>query len=279
MKTLSDIHLAVVSPMANEGADGVRFAREVLTQVDPIGRVTFFAVLDNATRDNTRELLEEYAKSEPRLRVIWAPENRCVVDAYVRGYNEALKTDADWILEIDAGFSHDPRQIPRFFQPMLDGYDCAFGSRFIKGGGIKNSSPKRYCVSYGGTLLTNLFIGTKLHDMTSGFEMFTRKPLEDVLRFGIHSRAHFFQTEIKIYCRNLKVAEVPITYQMASPGMSTGPVNEAFVQLWRLFKLRLRGKLVACPGNTDAKQYQPSDHLYRSTQPSAAQSGSRLPPT
>jgi dolichol-phosphate mannosyltransferase len=131
---------------------------------------------------------------------------------------------------------------------MLEGCDCAFGSRFIEGGSIENSSIKRYWVSYGGTLLTNWLIGNKLHDMTSGFELFTRKALEDVLRCGIHSRAHFFQTEIKIYCRKLRIAEVPITYQMASPGMSSAPVTDALTQLWRLFKLRLSRKLRACPG-------------------------------
>jgi len=242
-RSLSEIHLAVACPMANEGNEGVRFAAEVLKYCEPIGKTTFFAVLDRATKDNTRELLEEYSARDPRLQVIWAPENRCVVDAYLRGYAEALACGADWILEIDAGFSHQPNEIPRFFQPMLDGCDCAFGSRFMKGGMIQNSSPKRRIVSYGGTILTNLLIGTRLYDMTSGFEMFTRQTLERVLARGIHSRAHFFQTEIKIHCRDLKYVEVPITYQMASPGMSSGPVNEAFQQLWRLFKLRLTRRL------------------------------------
>jgi dolichol-phosphate mannosyltransferase len=92
-------------------------------------------------------------------------------------------------------------------------------------------------------VLTNLLIGTKLKDMTSGFEMFTREALSMVLAKGIHSRAHFFQTEIKIHCRNLKIVEVPIHYHRASPGLSSGPVGEAFRQLWRLFRLRLSGTL------------------------------------
>lgn len=240
---LSEIHLAICCPMANEGTDGVRFVDEVLKQCAPLGKTSFFVVLDRVTRDNTRELLEAYARQEPRLQVVWAPGNRCVVDAYIRGYQEALASGADWILEIDAGFSHQPSDIPKFFRPMLAGKDCAFGSRFMKGGRIRNSSLKRKVVSYGGTLLTNLLIGTKLYDMTSGFEMFTRATLQYVLSKGIHSRAHFFQTEIKIHCRSLNWAEVPITYEMASPGMSTAPVNEAFRQLWRLFKLRLTRQL------------------------------------
>ena len=139
-----------------------------------------------------------------------APENRCVVDAYIRGYREALASGAEWILEIDGGFSHDPGNIPQFFPYMAQNYDCVFGSRFTNGGSITSRSLGRRVVSWGGTLLTNALIGTKLTDMTSGFEMFRRDVLQNVLDRGIHSQAHFFQTEIKVHCRNLKIAEVPI---------------------------------------------------------------------
>jgi len=229
--------------MANEGADGVRFVDAVLAQTAGFGHVEFLAVLDDATKDNTRELLEGHAQREPRLRVIWAPENRCVVDAYLRGYREALASGADWILEIDAGFSHDPADIPRFWDEMRRGYDCVFGTRFSKGGRILDSSLKRYWVSRGGSLLTNLLLGTRLADMTSGFELFTRDALQMVLDRGIQSRAHFFQTEIKTFCRHLRITEVPITYRSASPRLSQSAVDEAFSQLWRLFRLRLAGRL------------------------------------
>lgn len=243
MLSLSDIHLAVVCPMANESHEGLRFIQAVLESTSNLGQVTCFVVLDRVSKDNTRELLEEFAQVDSRVRIVWAPENRCVVDAYLRGYRAALAAGADWILEIDAGFSHDPRQIPRFFEAMSSGCDCAFGSRFMPGGKIERSSWVRRFVSHGGSLLTNLLIGTSLHDMTSGFEMFTPAALEMVLQKGIQSRAHFFQTEIKVHCRNLKIAEIPITYCSASPSLSQSSLEEAFQQLWRLFKLRLRGKL------------------------------------
>jgi dolichol-phosphate mannosyltransferase len=226
--------------MANEG-QAAHFVREVLQQCAPVGRCTFFAVLDKATRDNTFELLREYSGAEPRLKVVWAPENRCVVDAYLRGYAAALASGADWILEIDAGFSHQPAEIPQFFPLMLEGYDCVFGTRFGQGGAIVESSLKRRCISWGGTRLTNALLGTRLTDMTSGFEMFSRRALEYVLAQGIQSRAHFFQTEIKVHCRDFKVAEVPICYRAASPRLSSASVSEALQQLWRLFRLRISG--------------------------------------
>src|SRR5579883_1485216 len=126
MEELKNVRLGIVCPMANEGADSTRFVQAVLRHCDGVGAVTFHAVLDTATTDNSLELLRELARSEPRLHVVWAPENRCVVDAYVSGYREALASGADWILEIDAGFSHRPEDIPQFFDAMQQGLDCVF---------------------------------------------------------------------------------------------------------------------------------------------------------
>jgi len=239
----ADIALAVACPMANEGDNAQRFVTAVLAHCEGFRTTTFFAILDRATTDNTLDILQRLARSEPRLRVIWAPENRCVVDAYVRGYREALASGADWVLEIDAGFSHQPSDLPRFFETMARGHDCVFGSRFMPGGRMTDGSLKRYAVSRGGTFLSNLMLGTRLSDMTSGFELFSRQALEDVLRRGIHSRAHFFQTEIKTYCRNLRLAEVPIHYHAPSPRLGSSALKDSFRQLWRLFRLRLKGEL------------------------------------
>ena len=235
------MYIGVACPMANEGDDAVRFVSAVLAQFDPTGRVTFFAVLDSSNKDNSLEQLRNFERSEPRLKVVWAPENRCVVDAYVRGYREALNAGCDWVLEIDAGFSHQPSEISLFLKQLDRGYDCVFGSRFMPGGRMEDLSVKRYLVSRGGTIVTNLLLGTKLTDMTSGFEMFSRGTLQAILANGIHSRAHFFQTEIKVFCRNLNIIEVPITYRSPSPGLGSAPIKEAFSQLWRLTKLRWSG--------------------------------------
>ena len=243
MDEFSEIALAIACPMANEGEGAVRFVRAVLDRCQGFRKVTFIAVLDTVSRDDTLERLRELKKQEPRLAVVWAPENRHLVDAYVRGYREALAAGSDWILEIDAGFSHRPEDISGFFEKMRQGYDCVFGRRFIKGGGMTDISALRYMVSRGGTLLANLLLGTRLKDMTSGFELFSRAALEMVLERGIQSRAHFFQTEIKTYCRGLRLAEVPIHYRSPSPRLSSSALKDSFRQLWRLYQLRRAGAL------------------------------------
>ncbi len=242
---LSNIKLGIVCPMANEETSAVRFVNAVLEQCAPRGfkSIVFFAVLDRVSRDRTRELLEELKRDRPQLEVVWSPENKNVVDAYVRGYHEALNAGSDWILEIDAGFSHQPSDIPQFFDKMLEGYDCVFGSRFCVGGKVSESSTKREVISRGGSILANLLLGTKLKDMTSGFEMFTRAALLEVLVKGIRSRGPFFQTEIKTYCRNLRTTEVPIHYRAASHNVGNQAIKDSFSNLWRLFRLRLQGQL------------------------------------
>lgn len=242
---VSTVNLGIVCPMANERATAEEF---VLTLLLKCGDFEFeslrlFVILDNQSNDGTRELLERLEERCPQLCLVWAPQNRCVVDAYVRGYHEAIAASCDWILEIDGGYSHQPEDLPAFFSKMSEGYDCVFGSRFCDGGRISETSLKRRLLSSGGTFLTNLLLGTNLRDMTSGYQLFTRPALQSVLNRGIHSRGHFFQTEIKVYCRNFAIAEVPIHYRAASESVNAGAVQDALANLWRLFRLRLTGNL------------------------------------
>jgi dolichol-phosphate mannosyltransferase len=238
------LRLGVVTPMANEERTAVRFVDAVLDECAGrgFGSVTFFAVLDRASRDGTRGLLEAHAQSRPELRVVWAPETRGVADAYVRGYREALQARCDWILEIDAGFSHDPGSIGPFFAAAAAGNDCVFGSRFGEGG-RNDAAVARRAISRTGTVLTNLLLGTRLSDATSGFELFTRPSLELVLAKGIRSKGPFFQTEVKAYCRTLRSAEVPIRYAGGSHRVRTGALAESLLNLSRLFVRRLEGTL------------------------------------
>jgi dolichol-phosphate mannosyltransferase len=238
----ANISLGIISPMGNEADSAVPLVRETLDRCGELKAVNFYAVLDRVSGDGTRELLSDYAVREPRLRVVWAPENRCIVDAYVRGYKEALLAGHDYILEMDAGFSHRPEDIPKFLDAVEEGYDCVFGSRFVPGGAIANVSFRRWLFSRGGSVLTNALVGTRLADMTSGFELFSRNSLQMVLERGIQSRAHFFQTEIKYYCRDLKIAEVPITYSTDGVTVSNAALGDAFRNLWRLCKLRWMGR-------------------------------------
>ncbi len=229
--------------MANERENAIEFINAVLEQCKGFKSVIFFAVFDKACKDGTFDLLTELQDKPSQLQLVWSPENRCVVDAYLRGYREALDTGCDWILEIDAGFSHQPSEIPQFFDKMGQGYDCVFGSRFCPGGDFSDAPFGRYLISRWGSVITNVLLGTKLKDMTSGFESFTNAALQKIMEKGIQSRGHFFQTEIKVYCRKLRFAEVPIHYRNPSQNVDSSVLMDAFSSLFRLFRKRLLGNL------------------------------------
>jgi dolichol-phosphate mannosyltransferase len=235
--------LGIVCPMANERDTAVELVKAALAQCGGFKEVVFFAVLDNKCKDGTVDLLREFARSEGRLCVVWAPENRCVVDAYLRGYREAMNAGCDWILEMDAGFSHTPEDMPKFFEKISQGYECIFGSRFCEGAKLSDTPFRRKFISKGGTILTNLLVGTRLKDMTSGFELFSRRAMERVLEKGVRSKAHFFQTEIKTHCRVFRCVEVPIHYSAPSNSVNNKVLKDAFSNLFHLFRLRITGRL------------------------------------
>jgi len=238
------LRLGVVCPMANEAGTAVEFVDAVLDECSryPFRSVALFVVVDRVSRDDTRLLLERHRLVHPELRVIWAPETAGVADAYIRGYREALADGCDWILEIDAGFSHDPHEIGAFFDEMARGRDCVFGSRFVAGG-LNHARVGRRFVSRAGTFMTNLLLGTALRDMTSGFQLFTREAIEHALARGVRSKGPFFQTELKAHCRGLQIAEIPIEYGAASHHVDRRAIEESVANLWQLFRMRLAGEL------------------------------------
>jgi dolichol-phosphate mannosyltransferase len=223
--------LGVVIPLANEQDTIVELLDRLLPYLSDSDRV--FCVLDTVSTDRTRAILDARAARDPRVVLVWAPENRTVVDAYFRGYREALAAGSGWILEMDGGLSHRPEEVPRFLAAMATGVDFAAGSRFAPGGRYLGLG-KRYLVSRGGSVLSNRILGTRMRDMTSGFECFTRAALQHVLDHGVRSKAHFFQTEIRFLLHEWKWVEVPITYSHPSAGVGSSSLWDAVRNLWAL---------------------------------------------
>jgi dolichol-phosphate mannosyltransferase len=225
------VRVAVVVPLANEEATIEDFLKRMLQQLGPDDLV--FAVLDTVSQDQTRARVDAFAKLDPRVRPVWAPEDRSVVDAYFRGYRDAMASGAEWILEMDGGFSHSPEEMPEFLNLIDKGYDYVGGCRFMKGGSHIGSLRRRL-VSRAGSMLARLTLGPQMHDMTSGFEMFSRRAMEEVLSRGVRSRANFFQTEIKYMLRDWRWTEVPINYRSTSSRVASGSILEAIRNLWKL---------------------------------------------
>ncbi len=233
---------ALVIPMANEEADfnPFIFALQKALNELPQGKVYF--VVDNVSTDNTLKICQSQSKTDTRFQTIWAPENRNIVDAYIRGYKEALLTDAEYIIEMDAGLSHDPASLKNFITLLSENYLCVFGSRFITGGSMGDSPAKRRSLSKTGTILANFLLGTNLHDMTSGYQGFHRNIVSLFTTYPLKSKAHFYQTEIRYLLRKYKSIEIPIHYKAPSPRVSKkaiiNSIETLFYYFWRRITFR-----------------------------------------
>lgn len=235
--------LSFVIPLANEAETLKQFYEAIIKVIVPYENrleVKIFFVVDNASIDNTREIVESLEKEDERVYLVWAPENKTVVDAYVAGFRTAIKNGADYILEMDAGFSHLPDEIPLFIDNLLHGYDCVFGSRFLDEGG-SDINLKRFLLSKGGTLASNILLGMKMKDTTSGFEGFKAEVLKDILSRELISTGHFIQTEIRFRARNSNYIEVPIHYANASKRVSVQSILNSVWGLAVCFAERLVG--------------------------------------
>jgi len=233
---------AVIIPMANEQEDFHPFISSLIRELDILDCGTVYFVVDNVSRDNTLNLCEDLSEKDNRFKTIWAPENRNIVDAYIRGYKEAFNNKHDLIIEMDAGLSHDPRAIPMFLRVLNEGNECAFGSRFINGGSIWESTWKRTFLSKFGTIISNILLGTRMYDLTSGYQGFHASVVQKILNYRLLSEAHFYQTEIRYLLRKSRFAEVPIHYRAPSPSVSKKAIQNSIKVLLHYFILRISGR-------------------------------------
>jgi dolichol-phosphate mannosyltransferase len=230
---------AIIVPMANEEEEFDLFINEVTSVLDRLKSGKVYLIIDTVSKDRTLELCRELSDKDPRFITVWAPENRNVVDAYLRGYREALNNNHDIIVEMDAGLSHDPKALPMFLRVLNEGNECAFGSRFINGGSMSDSPLKRRLLSRVGTLLANVFLGSKLYDMTSGYQGFHAHVVRDFVNYRFLSKAHFYQTELRYLLRKKRYAEIPIHYKAPSPRVSRSAVRNSLSVLLHYFFKRL----------------------------------------
>ena len=222
---------AIVVPLANEEKDFEPFIKMINFVIDELNPGNVYFIIDSVSKDRTLELCQQLSAKDPRYVTVWAPENRNVVDAYIKGLRVAYEAGHDIIIEMDAGLSHDPRAIPMFLRVLNEGNDCAFGSRFINGGSMGDSPFKRRMLSKTGTVLANLLLSTKLKDMTSGFQGFHRDVVAKIINHNFKSKAHFYQTELRYLLRKHKIFEVPIHYSAPSPRVSKSAIRNSYQTL------------------------------------------------
>lgn len=223
----------IVMPVANEEGTMKMIIDEILAL--PYDNLYLYPVIDNYSKDKTEEIIRSY-ESTGRVKCIFHHKSTGVISCYFEGYRVALADGAERVIEMDGGGSHLPSEIPQYIEKLDEGYDCVWGSRFMEGGGMKNDPLYRQILSSGGTWLSNMVLGTKLRDMTSGFEAFQREVLASFDFDKFLSTGHMYQTEMRFYCRNCRAVEVPIHYHAGKSSLKMKSVIEALTILFKLKK-------------------------------------------
>lgn len=223
----------IIMPVANEEKTMGKVIDEILAL--PYDNLFLYPVIDNYSKDDTEKIIRSY-EGTGRVKCIFYEKSRGVISCYFEGYRRALEDGAERVIEMDGGGSHNPAELPQFIEKLEEGYDCVWGSRFCPGGDISNQPLYRRLLSSGGTILSNLVLGTKLKDMTSGFEAFKAEVLNEFDFDKFLSTGHMYQTEMRFYCRNRHAVEVPIHYVGGESSLKFKSVKEALVILFKLKK-------------------------------------------
>lgn len=235
---------AIVIPVANEEDNIALFYAELVKQLKIINlNFKLYFVADNASKDNTIKILKNLSKTDKFTKIIFEPTNQNVVDAYLRGFKQAIVEKNDYVIEMDAGFSHQPSEIIKFVKKLNDGYDCVFGIRPLLSPKYKISI-KRRILSLGGTVLSNTLLGTKLTDATSGFEAFRADILKEIIKEPLLSKGHFFQTEIRYRAKKYNISSTKITYAFPSNNVNVKSIINSFKVLFILFLREIKFKNV-----------------------------------
>jgi len=233
MKTL------VIVPTYNEIENIERIIETVLAKAEDIE----ILVLDDNSPDGTALRVKFMQSSEPRLHLIERPGKMGLGSAYVTGFKYALQNGYEYIMEMDADFSHNPEDVPRLIEAAKK-YDLVIGSRYCNGVNIINWPFKRLLISYFASKYVRVITGMPVKDPTGGFKCFNRKVLESIDLDKILSDGYAFQIEMNFrsWVKGFRIKEIPIVFTERLNGvskMSRHIVWEAAWMVWHLQLLKL----------------------------------------
>ncbi len=225
----------IVVPTYNE-RDNVPEISERLLGALPGAEVLF---VDDNSPDGTGALLDELAAADPRVHVMHRAGKLGLGTAYVEGFGWGLARGYEYLFEMDADGSHDPRYLPVLLALAEDGADAAIGSRYVPGGDTPNWGLGRRILSRGGSLYARTILGIDIRDVTAGYICWRRGALEAIDLATIGSNGYSFQIEMKYRAlgRGLRLVETPIVFtdrRVGQSKMSRTIFAEALLKVWAL---------------------------------------------
>jgi dolichol-phosphate mannosyltransferase len=198
-------------------------------------------IVDDGSPDGTGEIADRLAAELEPVEVLHRTAKEGLGRAYLAGFERALASGADLVLEMDADFSHDPKDLPRLIEASSDA-DLVLGSRYVPGGGVTDWGLFRRMLSQGGSWYARVVLGVPVRDLTGGFKCFHRRTLEGIDYRNTHADGYGFQIEItyRAIKAGFKVKEIPIVFRDRQEGTSKMSPRIAIEAVWKVPALRAR---------------------------------------
>ena len=208
-------------------------------------------IIDDGSPDGTADIVKRLMAEEFKDRVFLVERQGKLGlgTAYIAGFKWALEHHYEYVFEMDADFSHDPKDLPRLYKACAEeGYDVAVGSRYVSGVNVVNWPMGRVLMSYFASKYVRFVTGFPINDTTAGFKCYRRRVLETIDLDAIRFKGYAFQIEMKFtaYKLGFRIKEVPVVFvnrQLGTSKMSGGIFGEALFGVTRLRWAALTGKI------------------------------------
>ena len=228
--------VCVVLPTYNERENVERMAAAILAAL-PEARLL---IVDDRSPDGTGQLADALAAADQRVAVKHRPGKEGLGAAYRDGFRDALDhPETRAVVQMDADFSHDPRDLPRLLTPLMADADLVLGARYVAGGGTVGWPWYRKLISRAGTIFARSVLLMPYHDLTGGFKAWRRELLEAIRLRDANASGYGFQIETTWWAdrRAAHIVEIPIIFRERVAGhskMSGAIVREALLLVLRL---------------------------------------------
>lgn len=199
-------------------------------------------IVDDNSPDGTGQLADELATRDPQVRVLHRQGKEGLGAAYKHAFQMALDEGWERIVQMDADFSHDPKDVPRLLAALDEGADLAVGSRYVAGGGTENWGLGRQVISRGGGAYARFALGVHVQDLTAGFKAWKSETLRGIDLQAVAAAGYGFQIEMtyRVLRNGFRVTEVPIRFVDRRVGQSKMSGTIFFEALTLVWGLRLK---------------------------------------
>lgn len=220
----------VIIPTYNERENIEKIIRAVFT----LEKMFHILIIEDGSPDGTASIVKNLQTEFPdRLFMVERKGKLGLGTAYIAGFKWALAHHYDYIFEMDADFSHNPKDLPRLYAACTtDDADVAIGSRYVSGVNVVNWPMTRVLMSYFASKYVQFVTGLPIHDTTAGFVCYRRRVLETIKLDQIRFKGYAFQIEMKFTAHkcNFKIAEVPVIFinrELGTSKMNSSIFGEA----------------------------------------------------